>query len=111
MCGRRRHPRGRPAKTPVHEVIDADRRLSHEAAWSALPILLHKEQILSAVHGSGVVVITGLTELGKSTQVPQFLLEKEEMDNEDVIDGYRDFIQCILIKFSYHPSLCCHFWG
>ena len=82
MRGRRRYPRGRPEGTHVDEVVDADRRLYHVAARSNLPISSHKEQILRAVRDSGVVVITGSTGSGKSTQVPQFLLEEEEEKRE-----------------------------
>lgn len=40
-----------------------------------LPIYKHKRQILYAVENYGVVVIVGETGSGKSTQIPQFLVE------------------------------------
>ncbi|MBU2416168.1 DEAD/DEAH box helicase [Patescibacteria group bacterium] len=42
----------------------------------SLPIYGFKDQILEAVRDSGVVVITAETGAGKSTQVPQFLMEE-----------------------------------
>ena len=43
----------------------------------ALPVLRHKESILSALDTEGVLVISGDTGCGKSTQVPQFLLDAD----------------------------------
>ena len=40
-----------------------------------LPIYKHKRQILYAVEQYGVVVIVGETGSGKSTQIPQYLVE------------------------------------
>ena len=40
-----------------------------------LPIYKHKRQILYAVENYGVVVIVGETGSGKSTQIPQYLVE------------------------------------
>lgn len=41
----------------------------------SLPIATHKEEILQAVQGSQVVLIAGETGCGKTTQVPQYILE------------------------------------
>ena len=43
----------------------------------ALPVLAHKESILSALDDEGVLLISGDTGCGKSTQVPQFLLDAD----------------------------------
>lgn len=40
-----------------------------------LPIYKHKRQILYAVENYGIVVIVGETGSGKSTQIPQYLVE------------------------------------
>ncbi|HWQ59685.1 MAG TPA: helicase-related protein [Candidatus Fimivivens sp.] len=42
---------------------------------NVLPILAYREQILAAVRDNPVTIITAETGAGKSTQVPQFLLE------------------------------------
>ena len=41
-----------------------------------LPILDHKEHIISTIESNSVTVIQGSTGSGKSTQVPQYILEK-----------------------------------
>ena len=41
-----------------------------------LPIAEHKERILSAIESNSVVVIQGSTGSGKSTQVPQYILDQ-----------------------------------
>eukprot|EP01065_Artemidia_motanka_P034097 TRINITY_DN4125_c0_g1_i1.p1 TRINITY_DN4125_c0_g1~~TRINITY_DN4125_c0_g1_i1.p1 ORF type:complete len:1102 (+),score=377.59 TRINITY_DN4125_c0_g1_i1:59-3364(+) len=49
-------------------------RLRHDRAQ--LPIAAHKEEILRAVRTSPVVILQGETGCGKTTQVPQFLLDE-----------------------------------
>ncbi|EER12227.1 ATP-dependent RNA helicase protein, putative [Perkinsus marinus ATCC 50983] len=44
---------------------------------TALPIAKHREQILAALESSRIVLIAGDTGCGKSTQVPQYLLEAD----------------------------------
>ena len=41
----------------------------------ALPVFNHREQVLDRVHKDSMVIVAGETGSGKSTQVPQFLLE------------------------------------
>ena len=56
-----------------------------------VPTSSHRERIARAMHENRVVILAGLTGSGKSTQVPQFLLEekeeKEEEEEEDPIDS------------------------
>ena len=42
---------------------------------SPLAIKAHKDQILSQLNKHSVVVISGLTGCGKSTQAPQYILD------------------------------------
>ena len=46
-----------------------------------LPIYKHKRQILYSVENFGVVIIVGETACGKSTQLPQYLMENGWCDN------------------------------
>lgn len=48
------------------------------AARTKLPAWRHRDMVLDAVSKSQVVVLTGETGCGKTTQVPQFLLEDQE---------------------------------
>lgn len=43
---------------------------------SQLPVKNFKEQIMSAIHNSPVVIIRGATGCGKTTQVPQYILDE-----------------------------------
>ena len=45
------------------------------AARAALPAAAHREELLAAVRSSAAVVVQGEPGCGKSTQLPQFLLE------------------------------------
>ena len=42
--------------------------------YEELPILDHKDEILSKLENTQVLIITGETGSGKSTQVPQYIL-------------------------------------
>lgn len=48
-----------------------------------LPVYKHKDDILAQIDRSKVVVIAGETGSGKSTQIPQFLLEDRLMSGEE----------------------------
>ena len=65
-------------------------RSEHLAACCRLSISLHRERIAHTMHKNGVVILAGSTGSGKSTQVPQFLLEdkeEEEKEENNPIDG------------------------
>jgi|UPI0005819DBE ATP-dependent RNA helicase DDX35 len=47
-----------------------------------LPIYKHRRQFLYSIEKNGVVVIVGVTGSGKSTQIPQYLLENGWADND-----------------------------
>lgn len=47
-----------------------------EAQRSQLPVYMHEQEIIEAVRHHDAVVVTGATGSGKTTQVPQFLLEE-----------------------------------
>ena len=74
---------------------------------STLPIIDIKEKILDLVGGNQIVVLSGPTGCGKSTQVPQYILDKHAMDrcrkffwiakNLDVFDKGEAFNQGIAI--------------
>ena len=69
------------------EAADTARRLEHSAARRCLPTSLHREWIARAMHKNRVVILAGSTGSGKSTQVPQFLLEEKEEKEDNLIDG------------------------
>ena len=65
-------------RTGGGEVADTAQRSEHSAARHCLPTSSHRERIACAMHKNRVVILVGLTGTGKSTQVPQFLLEEKE---------------------------------
>lgn len=56
-----------------------------------LPVTLFKEELMKAVRASQVLVCTGETGSGKTTQIPQYLLELvRERDADDAGDNHDD---------------------
>lgn len=43
--------------------------------WKNLRILNHKDDILSAIRNNKITIIKGFTGSGKSTQVPQYIMD------------------------------------
>ena len=60
----------------VNEIIDQNKRLQLKEVRASLPVASCKQNILNAISENEVVVLSGATGSGKSTQVPQFLLEE-----------------------------------
>lgn len=65
----------RPVKRRKHHFVSFNRDAEVERARQELPVCMHEQEIIEAVHSSDVTVIISSTGSGKTTQVPQFLLE------------------------------------
>ena len=51
---------------------------------TTLPIFVHKEKVLSLIEKNSIVIIQGNTGSGKSTQIPQYLLDDHVQRNKPV---------------------------
>ncbi|KAJ1287791.1 hypothetical protein BS78_02G037600 [Paspalum vaginatum] len=51
----------------------------------ALPVWQHREEFLRALRDNQTLVIVGETGCGKTTQIPQFVLESEDLGNRPVV--------------------------
>jgi ATP-dependent RNA helicase DHX37/DHR1 len=69
-----RQPSAVPASGPPR-IVHISRPPAIEASRSSLPIVGMEQEIMEAIASSDVVVLCGETGCGKTTQVPQFLLE------------------------------------
>lgn len=63
-------------------IIDDELKAKHALVRAGLPAASYKKKILDSVRDNRVVVLCGATGCGKSTQVPQFLLEHDEKREE-----------------------------
>ena len=63
-------------------IIDKDEKAKYVNVRADLPAASYKEKIIDSVRENKVIVLCGTTGCGKSTQVPQFLLEHEEAQEE-----------------------------
>ena len=61
--------------TPI--AVDVSKKAAMDVIRAQLPAVQHRARVLDAVGAHRVVVIAGATGCGKSTQIPQFLLEDE----------------------------------
>jgi ATP-dependent RNA helicase DHX29 len=53
-------------------------------ASKSLPIAKHKDNIMSTLEKNRVLIISGDTGCGKTTQVPKFILENSLAQNKEV---------------------------
>ena len=60
----------------VKEVIDMNKQQSLKDIRASLPVSSHKSRLLETIHEHQVVVLSGATGSGKSTQVPQYILDE-----------------------------------
>ncbi|KAI9685615.1 MAG: putative ATP-dependent RNA helicase DHR1 [Bathelium mastoideum] len=67
----------RPATNDTRQAhsLHVSRTSEIQDARMALPVVTEEQKIMEAIHNNDVVVIWGATGSGKTTQVPQFLLE------------------------------------
>ena len=56
----------------------------HQTARQSLPIWPHRSALVSAVAGGQVVLVTGDTGSGKTTQLVQYFLEEATQHNQSV---------------------------
>ena len=57
------------------KVVSVARKPDVQEARSKLPILAQEQEIMETINSHGVVVLSGETGCGKTTQIPQFLYE------------------------------------
>lgn len=70
---------------------EGDKIAEEEDAAEPLPVTLFKDELMKAVRGSQVLVCTGETGSGKTTQIPQYLLELvRERDADTTASGGKD---------------------
>ncbi|KAJ7470444.1 P-loop containing nucleoside triphosphate hydrolase protein [Mycena latifolia] len=59
--------------------------LSIQNQRERLPIFKHRDKLLYAVEKYGVIIVVGQTGCGKTTQLPQYLLESGWADNGNIV--------------------------
>lgn len=64
-----------PPKRTKKFFVSIDRDAQIQSKRMELPVCMHEQQIMEAVHENDVVLVTGATGTGKTTQVPQFFIE------------------------------------
>ena len=66
----------------MDEIINESQRNKHAETRAKLPVASQKQFILETISNNNVVILSGNTGSGKSTQVPQFLMECQEQDTK-----------------------------
>ena len=64
-----------PRKRERRHFVIFERDPAAAKARLELPVCMHEQEIMEVIHANDVVLISGATGTGKTTQVPQFLLE------------------------------------
>lgn len=59
-------------KVKVSELLESE---------DVLPILYYRKEIMTAIKSNQIVIIVGETGSGKTTQLPQFIVDDKEFDN------------------------------
>ncbi|CDR94499.1 RNA helicase, putative [Babesia bigemina] len=72
-------------REPEYNVVHVERLLEVERRRIKLPACMMEQEIVDAVKHNDIVVITGDTGCGKSTQVPQFLYENGLCTDDGII--------------------------
>ncbi len=74
---------------------------------SKLPVKNFKEQIMSAIQNNPVVIIRGATGCGKTTQVPQYILDEFVQAGRasecNIIVTQVSLLKCLLILCARSP--------
>ncbi|KAJ7093068.1 pre-mRNA splicing factor [Mycena epipterygia] len=68
-----------------YAVPSAISSLSIQNQRERLPIFKHRDKLLYAVEKHGVIIVVGQTGCGKTTQLPQYLMESGWADNGNII--------------------------
>lgn len=79
-----RYSRNSEKPRPVSRLADSPELVSMRAYREKLPANASRHAILTAIRQNQVVVISGATGSGKTTQVPQFLLEESEQSGKPI---------------------------
>lgn len=76
------------------------KKQSMQEVRRSLPIFPYREDLLAAIHEHQILVIEGETGSGKTTQIPQYLLEDVSAESNNMI--YSLFKHVILINNTIH---------
>ena len=68
---------------PELPVLDVYSRYCFNLTPPVLPILEKRKEILDAIESNSVIVLTALTGTGKSSQVPQYILERAKREGKE----------------------------
>jgi HrpA-like RNA helicase len=90
----------------TQQIVEEEKKRKNSIIRSGLPAASYKDKIIDAITTNRVVVLCGATGCGKSTQVPQFLLEhqEEEKENEKNVKRLRNNEDEIVIAQSESES-------